>query len=143
MAIHCEPESEERRLKGGERNISSDRSLTPFLVIEILPTFVIARAKPVAIHCEPLSEQTNPSAFPETRWIAASLAPLFPRNDKRVLSLTGTLYCFHHFVIARAKPWRSTMRQNQPVMHERVHLSGWSSTRICVVSGSTYLSVLN
>ena len=37
----------------------------------------------MAIHCEPVSEQTNPSASRETRWIAASLAPLTPRNDKQ------------------------------------------------------------
>ncbi|MDC1005586.1 hypothetical protein OAQ34_08160, partial [Opitutales bacterium] len=30
--------------------------------------------KPVAIQCEPVSEQTNPSASLETRWISASSA---------------------------------------------------------------------
>jgi hypothetical protein len=37
-----------------------------------LPYLVIARAKPVAIHCEEGSEETNPIASLETRWIAAS-----------------------------------------------------------------------
>jgi hypothetical protein len=36
----------------------------------------------VAIHCEPESEPYSPNASPETRWIAASLARLPPRNDK-------------------------------------------------------------
>jgi hypothetical protein len=56
-----------------------------YLVIDwysaLLPHHVIARAKPVAIHCEPENEETTPSASSETRWIAASLASLFPRND--------------------------------------------------------------
>ena len=33
---------------------------------------VIARAEPVAIHCEPVSEQTNRIVSLEIRWIAAS-----------------------------------------------------------------------
>jgi len=42
--------------------------------------------KPVAIYCDPGSLQTNRIVSFETRWIAASLAPLSPRNDKvRVL----------------------------------------------------------
>ena len=40
------------------------------------PFLVIARAKPVAIHCDPVSEETNPSASPKTRWIAASSTPV-------------------------------------------------------------------
>ena len=36
----------------------------------------------MAIHYEEGSEETNPIASLEPRWIAASLAPLFPRNDK-------------------------------------------------------------
>ena len=42
---------------------------------------VISRAKPVAIHCDPVSEELKPPLYSETRWIAASLALLFPRND--------------------------------------------------------------
>ena len=45
------------------------------------PYFVIARAWPVAIHCELISEETSLNAFHETRWIAASdCRP--SRNDK-------------------------------------------------------------
>ena len=60
----------------------------------------------MAIHCEPVSEQTNPSVSLETRWIAASLAPLSPRNDNikigrlyglifylRLMSWTKKAYC--------------------------------------------------
>ena len=49
-------------------------------LITYLTTLVIARAKPVAIHWEPVSEETNPPAYPETRWIAASLAKTIPLN---------------------------------------------------------------
>ena len=60
----------------------------------------------VAIHCEPVHEETNPSASLETRWIAASLAPFPPRNDNikigrlyvlifylRLMSWTKKAYC--------------------------------------------------
>ena len=60
----------------------------------------------MAIHCEPETEETNPPAYPETRWIAASLAPLPPRNDNikigrlhglifylRLMSWTKKAYC--------------------------------------------------
>ena len=46
-----------------------------------LHSLVIARAEPVAIHCEPVRQQTNPFASPGTRWIAASLTLFSPRND--------------------------------------------------------------
>jgi len=50
----------------------------------------------VAIHCEPVSEETNPSASPGTRWIAASLAPLSPRNDNIRLVLQPSTAHSHH-----------------------------------------------
>ncbi|MDA8775472.1 hypothetical protein N9N13_07065 [Opitutales bacterium] len=58
----------------------------------------------MAIHCEPVSEQTNPSASRETRWIAASLAPLTPRNDKQcvVNDMHKKQHCLT-FVIPRLK----------------------------------------
>ena len=37
---------------------------------------------PVAIHCEPVSEPHLPDASFETRWIAASLPLVAPRNDR-------------------------------------------------------------
>jgi hypothetical protein len=78
-----------KRAMAGTRSpgvISHPRLPFSYLVIDwysaLLPHHVIARAKPVAIHCEPENEETTPSASSETRWIAASLASLFPRNDK-------------------------------------------------------------
>ena len=63
----------------------------------VFPHLVIPRAKPVAIHWLSINEPHPPSASPEPPWIAASLAPLPPRNDKECV------------VIARAEsPWRST-----------------------------------
>ena len=59
---------------------------------------VIARAKPVAIHCESVSEPHSPFGSCETRWIAASSCRP-PRNDNRVLSSRGR------------SPWRSTVNQ--------------------------------
>ena len=60
----------------------------------------------MAIHWSSVTEQTNPFATPETRWIAASLAPLPPRNDNikigrlhglifylRLMSWTKKAYC--------------------------------------------------
>ena len=60
----------------------------------------------MAIHCDPVSKQTNPPASLKTRWIAASLAPLPPRNDNikigrlhglifylRLMSWTKKAYC--------------------------------------------------
>ena len=47
----------------------------------------------MAIHWDPVSEETNRSASPETRWIAASLAPLAPRNDNiKIDRLCGLIF---------------------------------------------------
>ena len=64
----------------------------------------------MAIHCESVSEQTNPSASPETRWIAASLATLSPRNDKdrdttEPHTAIPSTPCHREGV----SPWRSTV----------------------------------
>ena len=39
---------------------------------------------PVAIHCEPVNEPHRPYASLKTRWIAASLPLVAPRNDTGV-----------------------------------------------------------
>ena len=67
-------------------------------------TLVIARAKPVAIHCEQVSEETSRTHTLETGWIAASITSFTPRNDKVcLLSWNRTLHS-NTLVIARAKP---------------------------------------
>ena len=50
---------------------------------------------PVAIHCEPVSEPHLPDASFETRWIAASLPLVAPRNDR---------LCCHREGAARGDP---------------------------------------
>ena len=81
MAIHCEPVSEPHSRKAffETRWIAASLPLVaprndsvcchPFT---FSLTLVIARAQPVAIHCEPVSEPHLLYAFFETRWIAAS-----------------------------------------------------------------------
>ena len=60
----------------------------------------------MAIHCEPVSEETNPFASLETRWIAASVTPFPPRND--MFEDLNLLHSHHGenttLVIGRVKP---------------------------------------
>ena len=54
----------------------------------------------MAIHCEPANEPHFSYAFPESRWIVASLVPLAPRNDR---------VCCHREGVARDDPLRITV----------------------------------
>ena len=62
----------------------------------------------MAIHCEPVSEQSTPFASFETRWIAASLTSFFSRNDNDVERII--LKHKHALLSSRGRsPWRSTV----------------------------------
>ena len=65
---------------------SNLKLFTPFMVNPL--TLVIARVKPVAIHCESVIEPYCPIATLRSRWIVASLTLFAPRNDR---SLSQTL----------------------------------------------------
>ena len=60
---------------------------------------------PVAIHCEPVSEPHLPDASFETRWIAASLPLVAPRNDRVCCTSPHTLtHSCHREGAARGDP---------------------------------------
>ncbi|MBL6827108.1 MAG: hypothetical protein ISQ76_01475 [Opitutales bacterium] len=65
----------------------------------------------MAIHWPLITEPKSSFAFSKARWIAASLAPLLPRNDKHDAP-------YHSLVFARAKPvaidWPSLPGQRNP-----------------------------
>ena len=62
--------------------------LRPFLLPNYCHREGEARGDPLAIN----TRTDNPSALPETRWIAASLASLPPRNDKVKAPITSFLH---------------------------------------------------
>ena len=95
MAIHCEPRTEPT--KPDTRTSRHDGLPRPFVprndnVVSqnttniSSPQRVIARAKPVAIHCDPRSEPTKPERF--TSRHDGLPRPFVPRNDNVVTQNT-------------------------------------------------------
>ena len=110
VAIHCDPASEPT--KPDTRTSRHDGLPRPFVprndkvmsqnTTDISsPLHVIARAKPVAIHCEPISEPTKPERF--TSRPDGLPRPFVPRNDN-VVSQNTTDISSPLRVLARAEP---------------------------------------
>jgi hypothetical protein len=70
----------------------------------------------VAIHLPSVSEETNPPASTETRWIAASVTPLPPRNDKHHAS---TPHLSSRAPCGRGDPLALSKRRDKPARIDR------------------------
>ena len=124
MAIHCEPVSEEtsrpRALADTmDCRVSRFRSFLAmtksYVVTEPYtltpPTLSSRGRKPVAIHCEPVNEETSRTYALEPRWIAASA------RFRSLLAMTNV--CYHQTIHSTSlilssrgrSPWRSTVNQ--------------------------------
>ena len=87
----------------------------------VLIYLVIARRKPVAIHCEPASEETSRTRYTRRDGLPRRSLSCPPRNDKvRVSPSKPTFHSFPNLSSRGRSPWRSTVNQQAKRQVERV-----------------------
>ena len=106
MAIHCEPRTvrilRTRPLHTVDCRVFRFRSLlamTKLCILPLITTLSSRGRKPVAIHCEPVSEPYCPYAPIAYSGLPRPSLAFPPRNDKVAHTTIN-----YHLVIARAKP---------------------------------------